>query len=109
DKPDPTISALRTDDVLGAELAARHLVELGHRDFAILALEFSGVDFGFASEAQIKGGVFATARDRVAGYRKVLREAGIDTATVPVFETLNEPQSVIAGLEAIFAGKRPTA
>ena len=45
----------------------------------------------------------------MTGYRNVFRAAGINPANVPVYETLNEPKSVVAGLEAIFAGKQPTA
>jgi DNA-binding LacI/PurR family transcriptional regulator len=69
-KPDPTISAVGVDDVLGAELAAHHLTELGHRDIAILAVEFSDDHVGFVTDAQIDGATYSTARDRMTGYRK---------------------------------------
>lgn len=51
-----------SDDVLGGQLATRHLLDLGHRKIGILA-----------------GPTFAsTAQDRLTGYRQAMREAGID-------------------------------
>lgn len=108
-KADPSVSAVGIDDVLGAGLAAQHLIDLGHRDFAILAIEFADDNTGFVTEAQIDAAVYSTSRDRMTGYRNAFRAAGIDPADVPVYETLNEPKSVVAGLEAIFAGRQPTA
>ncbi len=108
-KPDPTISAIGIDDVHGGELAARHLVDLGHRDLAILALEFTNDHVGFISDAEIDAALYSTSRDRMVGYRKVFREAGIDPASVPVFETHHDQPTVSAALEAIFAIKHPTA
>lgn len=50
------------DDPLGGYLATRHLLDLGHRNIAILA----GPDYAL------------NARDRVTGYRNALEEAGVE-------------------------------
>jgi LacI family transcriptional regulator len=72
----PHVLALRTngisfaslgDDRLGAHLATRHLLDLGHRRIGLV----SGPPYA------------STARDREAGYRDALADAG-----VPVDETL---------------------
>ncbi|HEV7809256.1 MAG TPA: LacI family DNA-binding transcriptional regulator, partial [Candidatus Limnocylindrales bacterium] len=57
------------DDEAGARLAARHVVELGHRRVAILAFD------GPASTRQDDRGVVAR---RLRGYRTELMAAGID-------------------------------
>ncbi len=53
------------DDVAGGELAARHLLELGHRQIGYIGDEFEN-PFGFTSS-----------RDRFAGYERALATAGL--------------------------------
>ena len=55
----PAGDAVRTDDVGGALLATRHLLELGHRDIA-----------------HVGGGRAPGSRERRLGYRRALRAAG---------------------------------
>ena len=99
----PHVLALRTndssfaslgDDRLGAHLAARHLLDLGHRRIGL-----------------VRGPAYAsTARNREAGYRDALTEAG-----VPVDETLLAGDSFtmqsgeIAGRKLLDRTDRPTA
>ena len=104
---DETIAAIGVDDVAGARMAARHLAELGHRRFAVLSLPFAESGFGPASPERVKGAVYSGTRDRLRGYFEVLAEFGIDTAKVPIFETLNDEASVRAGLDHIFASAEP--
>ena len=109
-KPDPTISAVGSDDYLGARLAAEHLVGLGHRSFAVLSLELTDGHVGFVSEAETERAIYSTSRDRIRGTFDVLRGHGIEVSRIPIWETENDPQTVIPGLEAIFARPhRPTA
>jgi DNA-binding LacI/PurR family transcriptional regulator len=89
------------DDEAGARLAARHVVELGHRRVAILAFD------GPASTRQDDRGVVAR---RLRGYRTELMAAGID---VPA-ESVATGTASIDGGQAAFerlwtAGSRPTA
>ena len=87
---DETIAAIGVDDVAGGRLAARHLAELGHRRFAVLSLQFQEEGFGPASRQRIDKAVYSGTRDRLNGYFEALREFGIDTDDVPVYETLND-------------------
>ena len=59
-------SCVRIDDVAGAATAVRHLVNLGHRDIALIS---GGADVPMH---------FTTPLDRRSGYLGVLAEAGID-------------------------------
>ncbi|GAA1690550.1 LacI family DNA-binding transcriptional regulator [Glycomyces endophyticus] len=70
----PLALEVRSDDFGGAELAARHLIGLGHRRIAFAGPAFS--DTGVV-------------RQRFEGYRKVLAEAGIafDPALASEVET----------------------
>src|SRR5690606_25852571 len=75
-----------------------------------LALEFNDGRVGWISEAEAMASPHATSRDRLRGYFDVLRAHGVDTATVPIWETQNDESATIAGLEAILARpERPTA
>ena len=82
------------DDRLGAHLATRHLLDLGHRRIGLVR----GPDYA------------STSRDREAGYRDALAEAG-----VPVDETLLAGDSFsmqggeIAGRTLLDRTDRPTA
>jgi DNA-binding LacI/PurR family transcriptional regulator len=107
---DDTISAIGVNNFAGAQLAAGHLAQLGHRRFAILSMHLADDHTGFATSADVKAAIYSSSRDRVLGYFSGLAEFGIDTATVPIFETQNEVVSVRAGLEELFAsGDPPTA
>jgi DNA-binding LacI/PurR family transcriptional regulator len=91
----PTVNI---DDAGGAEQAARHLLELGHRDFAIIGLPPT------RSQAELTP---TTAR-RLAGYRVALDEGG-----VPAPHLMSAGISVAAGARAFDAlpkgRQRPTA
>lgn len=109
-KPDPTVSAVGSDDYAGAKLAAEHICGLGHRNVAVLALEFIEGRTGWIGPRERENVSFFTAPDRLRGYFEVLEAHGVDTDKVPVWETLNDMATVTEGLEAIFAkGERPTA
>jgi DNA-binding LacI/PurR family transcriptional regulator len=104
---DETMSMVRIDDVAGARLAARHLAELGHRRFAVLAMEFTAEGCGRATMDRVNAAIYAPARDRVKGYFEVLEPFGVDTATVPIFEARCDGAAVPAALEEIFAAPSP--
>jgi len=108
--PDPGISAIGIDNVVGSALAARHLLELGHRRFAVLSTELTDGHVGWVGKSEIDRAIYTTTRDRLTGLFEAQRAAGLDPALTPIWETENEPKSVVAGLEAIFARpERPTA
>lgn len=91
-------AAVNVDDQGGAALAARHLLSLGHRSIAIVAL-------GPARGEQAHKGVGAR---RLAGYRQAIKKAG---APAPALDAAGATYT--AGAEAfrrLWAGRRrPTA
>jgi DNA-binding LacI/PurR family transcriptional regulator len=107
---DDEVSVVGVDDVGGARLAAAHLTGLGHRRFAILSMEFGEGNAGRVTMDRVREADYATSRLRVEGYFAALAAAGIDTETVPIFETTSDPATIDAALEELFAGdERPTA
>jgi DNA-binding LacI/PurR family transcriptional regulator len=65
---------------------------------------------GPADAGRIAAATHMGPRDRLAGYFEALAEVGVDTATVPVFETQNDEPGTVAALEHVFAaGEPPTA
>ena len=94
-------ASIDVDDEGGARLAASHLIELGHRDIVILAID------GPRSTA---GGGHGIVERRLRGYREALAEAGIDVTDDAI---AIGPASIVGGREAFDrawdAGRRPTA
>ena len=90
----PTLPAtcVKVDDFRGGYMAARHLVELGHRRVAMVSEPES----------------VPSTHDRVRGYREALRETGIDDRLV----LYAAETSIRAGIEAaggLAGAGRPTA
>ncbi len=82
----------------------------GHRRLAILAMPTRpGRQSGRIDENDLRTAIYTTTRDRIYGYFDGMKEAGVDTAKVPVFETQNDETTVHAAIEQLFAGERPTA
>jgi LacI family transcriptional regulator len=77
------------DDRAGAREAAAHLVELGHRDIALL----TGPEVSSASH------------ERVLGFREVLADAGIEPAPERVVECRLTVDSGYRGAERLLAGR----
>ncbi len=98
-KPDDTISAIGVDDYAGAQMAARHLAQLGHRRFGILGLELDDEQRGPVGGAAIAAAIYSTSRDRAYGYFEELALYGIDRETIPIYETRSTAESVRRGLD----------
>ena len=94
-------SSVDVDDEGGARLAAAHVVELGHRDIGVLAID--------GPRAAGNGGHGVVER-RLRGYRETLAEAGIE---LPPDAVAVGSASIDGGIEAFDrlwdAGRRPSA
>lgn len=94
-------TGIAVDDEGGAEAAARHLLELGHRDFLILSVE---------PPAGASGRSAAIATMRLRGYRAALQVSGFADLQEHV---LIAPTTIEGGRQAFHAawsdGLRPTA
>ncbi|MFS8115577.1 LacI family DNA-binding transcriptional regulator [Rhizobium jaguaris] len=104
---DPSISSISVDNLGGAAVAARHLAELGHRRFAVLATELSEDHVGSVGIGEIERAIYSTSRDRALGYWQALEAFGISRQEVPIYETINDKPSVEAGLDFLFSAPEP--
>ena len=97
---------MNIDDRRGAQLAAQHLVDLGHRSIAVVTSNVAGPEGLIADPATLAGG--HTIRQRMAGWLEVLSAAGIRPAVVQVrhygADTGDEAAGLLLGLP-----DRPTA
>jgi DNA-binding LacI/PurR family transcriptional regulator len=96
----PEHGAIEIDDLAGAMAAARHVIDLGHRDLLIVTMEPSpSQDDG----ASVMG-------RRMSGYRRVLEEFGIELAAEQIVVA---PATFDGGEQAFMRawddGQRPTA
>ena len=106
----PPMAGIGVDDRAGARMAAEHLLGLGHRTFAVLALPALDEGRGLVDADTLRGGLYPGPRNRIDGYFETLAQSGIDVSSIPIFETDNDEATTRAGMERIFAGpERPTA
>lgn len=87
--PGPDMSSVRSDARAGAYAAARHLLDLGHRRFAILSFlrSFGPPIFhppGFSRSPSAAG--MSVDEAKLLGYAEALAEAGIDVNSVPMVQ-----------------------
>ncbi|WP_375451520.1 LacI family DNA-binding transcriptional regulator [uncultured Devosia sp.] len=104
---DQSIPAIGVNNVAGARVAAEHLLGLGHWRLAILATEMSRGHSGPISEAQVRAATYSTSRDRAIGYWQALEAAGVDRASVPIFETRENGASTDAVMALMFKAPAP--
>jgi DNA-binding LacI/PurR family transcriptional regulator len=112
DTPDPGEIAVLVDDAGGAAAVARHLVDLGHRRFAVVTFELARARrSGLADEARQAGITFSGTRIRLDGYRQALVAAGFDWDEVPVWECSHNGRQPgrEAGAALLERRPRPTA
>lgn len=89
DEPDlgDDVSFVGIDDHAGAQMAATHLIGLGHRRLAVLLGRLSAtVRSGRVSDAREKQTTMRVARERIAGYRSAMADAGLDPANLVLWE-----------------------
>jgi DNA-binding LacI/PurR family transcriptional regulator len=103
----PGFDVVRIDDYRGASAAARHLVDFGHRHFAVLTFETQKeVRLGFVDDVRAERSSFEVVRQRLSGYRDVFRAAGLPPQ--PVFETGSDYEGVRTGVDAVLAANPDT-
>jgi len=101
------MSSVAIDDRQGAYLAARHLLELGHRKIGLLSLESAEAPrFGFIDADRLRAAEYKTERDRAAGYAAALAEHGIELDQLPIVESPNDRQAA-ARYAGELLGARP--
>ena len=87
-----------TDDVHGAYVATRHLIELGHRKI------------GYVGDAFPDAFGFTTGRDRFDGFGKAMREAGLTIEESWVaFGRHDRSEAIALGTQVLDRADRPTA
>jgi DNA-binding LacI/PurR family transcriptional regulator len=114
--PRPGVSSITIDDVDGARQAAAHLLDLGHRHFAIitdrLGEERSRANVtGSRSPHELAEDSFFFTRRRFQGYREALEAKGVAWEEVPIVERPdnNEAEGAAAMRTLLETPARPTA
>jgi LacI family transcriptional regulator len=89
-----TLGSIAVDDRAGARLATTHLLELGHREVAVLRPDGSS----------------PRSRDRIRGFREALESYGLQPRPEHVVGGGHTPESGRVGMRRLLAaGRRPTA
>ena len=100
------------DERAAARMAADHVLELGHRRFGIATLPLSNDGYrGWVDADRLRVRGYQLTRERIAGYREAVENAGLDWETVSVYE--ESPHIIESGRRAGAAlldrAERPTA
>jgi len=105
----PGISSVLIDDRRGAYLAARHLLDLGHRKIGLLALEAAEPSrLGWVDAERLRSAEYRTQRDRAAGYAAALAEHDIPLDRLPIMEVPNERQAAARHAGELLAARPDT-
>lgn len=100
------------DDRGGAHTIMKHVLDLGHRDIAVVTYRL-GRD-GRSALADVhrqQSAIYSNARERLAGYRAAVEEGGLDWPAVRVYERPEHSYAdgLSAGREILRGDTRPTA
>jgi len=107
------VAHIGIDDAGGAAEAARHLLDLGHRQIGVLCLEFGPPDRTLASSGQPRGTVtpereagltYHTTGERLRAYRAAAQAAG---ATLHVVEAQDNTLQEAEALALELLGRQP--
>ncbi|MGE3305038.1 MAG: LacI family DNA-binding transcriptional regulator [Rhizobiaceae bacterium] len=106
-------SSVRIDDRAGARAAAEHLVDLGHRKFAIFSVlrETEARTEPIFHDPDEKGrklsSTFALDKDRLDGYLSALAVVGVRSEDVPIVETRADVISAAAAGASMLFDRAP--
>ena len=105
--PHPGISSVNIDDEGGAVQAARHVVELGHRNVGIVVpwVDLPHGTVGF-DPASLEPGKL---RARIEGWSRALAAAGVSATTIALPRELDHADAVALGRRLLAGPDRPTA
>ena len=110
--PREGVPSVATDDVVGARVAAEHLLGLGHERFGVVSLELAAdASGGPAGLERQRAATYRPSRLRLQGYAAAFEAAGIPWEEVPVHEVAEStPEQGKIAAEALLARHpRPTA
>jgi DNA-binding LacI/PurR family transcriptional regulator len=98
------------DDRAGARAAAQHLLDLGHRRLAIVALRMRDDGWsGFAGADRRAGPVYRVTAERLAGYEEACAEAGVAFEEIPVYEVSVNARRLAREAVPALLQREPTA
>ena len=105
--PASGIPSVNIDDRIGAEAAAKHIVDLGHRKVAIVTLRHDD-EQQVADDAPAATGVYVE-RQRLLGWHDALHAAGIHPTIVRQPSAVSADMGYDAGNALLDRDERPTA
>lgn len=106
DPDEPDVPAIDIDDFGGTYQVTRHLLDHGHRRFAILGIGL-GDGPGPVAPAEVRSTHFNNVLERARGYWAALAEVGIGEDEVPVGALRNGAPNIGEVMDALWTDDRP--
>lgn len=101
------LDVVKIDDFSGARDAANYVIGAGHRHLAVLTFRSDTDGYvGFIDDRRAARARFEVLRRRLSSYREAATEAGL--GELPIYETLSDPATVAAGVDAVLAAHPET-
>ncbi len=106
DSKEPDVPAIDIDDFGGTYQVTRHLLDLGHRRFAVLGIGLGDGPGPIPAEA-VRATRFVNVRERARGFLAALAEAGIGEDDVPVGAVRNGAPNIGEVMEVLWTRSQP--
>lgn len=101
----PEVSSVRAEDRAGGWLAARHLLQLGHRRIAIVSTMYDDRPSLFhgptGKERRLEAPFLFTTSSRIAGISDALYAAGLSIDDVPIVEASGSTREQVLAREGV--------
>jgi DNA-binding LacI/PurR family transcriptional regulator len=102
----PGTSSVLIEDRRGAYLAARHLLELGHRRIGLLSFKAGKTCCeGPVAPGHVEGAAYRFMRDRIAGYAEALAEQGLGLDALRIVEARNDRAAAARTADQLLAAE----
>jgi DNA-binding LacI/PurR family transcriptional regulator len=106
----PGVPFVSIDDRAGARAAAQHLLDLGHRRFAIASLRMRDDGrHGFADPGRRCDPAYRVTAERLAGYDEAFSAAGLSIDDVPIYEVAVNARPLARDAVPELLARKPTA
>ena len=97
------------DDKTAAKEVAQHLIELGHKNFGVVSFAISAASLsaGLAGPSRRASATLPVTRERLAGYKAIIEDAGLSWDEVLIYECPGSSKALGREAAAALLSRKP--